>query len=31
MWWRHVLAFLAGVVTAVVCVGVAVWVYVEAG
>ena len=29
MWWQHVLAFLAGVAAAVVCIGVGLWAYVE--
>lgn len=29
MWWKHTLAFLAGVASAVVCIGVAVWAYAE--
>lgn len=29
MWWKHALAFLAGVTTAVVCIVVGFWAYIE--
>lgn len=29
MWWKHVLAFLLGALTAVVCIVLGVWAYVE--
>jgi hypothetical protein len=29
MWWKHVLAFLAGVTAAVICIVVGFWIYIE--